>query len=116
MLAWMGDLCSLLSGAPRPHLLMLLPFLQEKGTLTGSPGYFAVPITQGRGQTNGSCVEPDWGCYPDGRKPDSREEVCSGYGGVGGTPECRARAGRKLSKMLSEADRDISAALLFPFC
>lgn len=44
------------------------------------------------------------------------KKCAAGTVGWGGTLECRARAGRKLSKMLSEADRDISAALLFPFC
>ena len=44
------------------------------------------------------------------------KKCAAGMVGWGGTLECRARAGRKLSKMLCEADRDISAALLFPFC
>ena len=43
------------------------------------------------------------------------EKECAA-GGVGGRIHQRAGAGRKLSKMLSEADRDISAALLSPFC
>lgn len=50
--------------------------------------------------------------------PGKEYRVGRGAGRVGGsdTPESRAGAGRKLSKMLSETNRDISAALLSPFC
>ena len=115
LLRW-GDSCSLVSSPPFPTSSFSFPSFKRRECQWGLQ-LLCSPLPQGRGQINGSCVEPDWGCYSEGRKPDdSREGVCSGWGGGADTPEGRAGAGRKLSKMLSEADRDISAALPSPFC
>ena len=86
LLGW-GDSCSLVSSPHFPTSSFSFPSFKRRECPWGLQ-LLCSPHPQGRGQINGSCVEPDWGCYSEGRKPDdSREGVCSGWGGGADTPE-----------------------------
>lgn len=113
VLAWMGDSCSLLSRAPFPTSSCSFPSFKRRECPRGLQATLQSPSPRAEARQ----TAPVWSLIGGiTQKEESQIPGKECAAGWGDTPGCRARAGRKLSKILSEADRDISAALPSPFC